>query len=99
MSKEYGINRRSVLNDLKYFHVCNGAFIPDIMHDVLEGVLQYEIKLLLHHMINDENYFYLHAFNSKLQSLELSSTEKKNKPTSILLKTLRSKGNFLKQNG
>lgn len=99
MSKEYGINRRSALNDLKYFHVCNGALIPDIMHNVLEGVLQYEVKLLLRHMINNENYFSLDVFNSKLQNLELSSTENKNKPTSISLKTMKSEGNSLKQNG
>ena len=57
MSKEYGINCRSALNGLKYFHVCNGVLIPDVMHDVLEGVLQYEAKLMLQCMINVENYF------------------------------------------
>ena len=44
-SKMYGINRNSILNQLKNFHECNGA---DIMHDILEGSLQYEVKLLLH---------------------------------------------------
>lgn len=97
-SKEFGINRRSALNDLKYFNVCNGALIPDVMHDVLEGVLQYEVKLMLHYMIN-ENYFSLDMFNSKLQNLELSTTESKNKPTSISPKNLKSEGNSLKQNG
>jgi len=99
MSKEYGINCRSALNDLKYFHVCNGSLIPDIMHDVLEGVLQYEVKLMLQHMINVENYFSLDVFNSKLQNLELSSAESKNKPTSISPKTISSEGNSLRQNG
>lgn len=36
-SKEYGVNRNSALNDLTYFHVCDGSLIPDIMHDILEG--------------------------------------------------------------
>ena len=99
MSKEYGINRRSVLNDLKYFHVCNGALIPDIMHDVLEGVLQYEAKLMLQHMINVEKYFSVDMFNSKLQNLELSSAVSKNRPTSISMKIINSEGNSLKQNG
>ena len=99
MSKEYGINRRSALNDLKYFHVCNGALIPDIMHDVLEGILQYEAKLMLQYMINVENFFSVNMFNSKLRNLELSSAESKNKPTSISVKTINSEGNSLKQNG
>lgn len=46
-SKEYSINRRSALDDLSTFHMCTGALLPDIMHDVLEGGLQYETKLSL----------------------------------------------------
>lgn len=49
----YGVNCRSVLMELAYFDVCSGALLPDIMHDLLEGVLQYEAKLLLNHMINE----------------------------------------------
>ena len=37
VSKEYGINRDSILNELSYFHVCNGALVPDIMHKSLTG--------------------------------------------------------------
>ena len=28
----------------RYFHVCEGGLIPDVMHDVLEGALVYEAK-------------------------------------------------------
>ena len=30
-----------------YFRVAEGAMIPDIMHDLLEGVLPLELKLIL----------------------------------------------------
>ena len=43
----YGVNRRALLNTLTYFSVASGALIPDIMHDVLEGVLPLEVKLML----------------------------------------------------
>ena len=99
MSKECGINRNSVLNDLKYFHVCNGSLIPDIMHDVLEGVLQYEVKLMLQHMINIESYFTLNTFNSKLENLELDAAESVSRPTSISAKNINSEGSSLKRNG
>lgn len=98
-SKEYGINRNSALNNLTYFHVCDGSLIPDIMHDLLEGVLQYEVKLMLQYMINLENYFTLETLNSKLQNLELSNAESKDRPTAISSKTINSDGNSLKQNG
>ena len=74
-SKECGVNRDSVLNELSYFHVCNGSLVPDIMHDVLEGALQYEVKLMLHHMIEVEGYFTLEGLNSRLENTELGYME------------------------
>ena len=47
LSKSFGINRLSILNDLKYFDVADGTLLPDVMHDILEGNLQFETKLLL----------------------------------------------------
>ena len=43
----YGVNRRALLNTLEFFSVASGALIPDIMHDVLEGALPLEVKLML----------------------------------------------------
>ena len=45
-SKESGINRRSALLRLQYLDLCSGMLIPDVMHDVLEGALQHELKLI-----------------------------------------------------
>ena len=42
----YGINRDPILNKLCYFDITSGALIPDVMHDILEGVLPKEIKLM-----------------------------------------------------
>jgi hypothetical protein len=42
---------RSALMELRYFDICSGALVPDVLHDVLEGGLQYEAKLLLQHCI------------------------------------------------
>jgi len=68
-SKENGINQDSILNELKYFHVCDGSRIPEIMHDVLEGVLQYEVKLMLYQMINVNHHFTLEVLNSRLENI------------------------------
>ena len=38
ISKSYGINRESLLCNLNYYHIIDGI-PPDIMHDILEGVL------------------------------------------------------------
>lgn len=83
----------------RYFHVCDGSLVPDIMHDVLEGVLEYEAKLLLNIFIKKEKYFTLAEFNSRLQCLDLGYMESKDRPTLIADSTLSSSSNKLKQEG
>ena len=41
-SSLYGVNRKTALNNLQYFNVASVALVPDIMHDVLEGILPLE---------------------------------------------------------
>ena len=36
--------------ELEYVDICSGG-LPDIMHDILEGALPYEAKLVLHHSL------------------------------------------------
>ena len=79
--------------------MCSGALIPDIMHDVLEGALQYEIKLMLRFMIRNEEFFTLNQFNSRLESVELGYMEIKDQATIITNQTLNSTSNSLKQSG
>ena len=55
-SKEYRINYRSGFLSLNYVDLCSGLLLPDVMHDVLEGALQHELKLLLQHCIFTQNY-------------------------------------------
>ena len=46
-STVYGINYRSPLDSLSNFEVAEGAMIPDIMRDILEGVLLLVMKNML----------------------------------------------------
>ena len=85
------------------------------MHDVLEGALQYEVKLMLKAMVQIDQYFSIGKFvatlcaktivdntddfNSWLINLELGYMEVKDKPTPISSTTLSSTGHSLKQAG
>ena len=60
-SKEYGINERSILNDVKYFSVI-GGLCHDVFHDLLEGAVLYEYRLLLDHIFATK-YLTLNQFN------------------------------------
>ena len=55
---------------MKYLNVCDNCLIPDVMHDLLEGALQYEVILLLQVMIQNKA-FTPEMFNKRLENVEL----------------------------
>uniref|UniRef100_A0A1X7VTQ9 Uncharacterized protein n=1 Tax=Amphimedon queenslandica TaxID=400682 RepID=A0A1X7VTQ9_AMPQE len=63
-STTYGLRCDSVLNKSMYFHVTNGL-VPDIMHDVLEGCLAYEIKEFIKYAHSNQ-YFQLNELNEMI---------------------------------
>ena len=50
-STTYGLYRDSLLNSSQYFHITDGL-CPDVMHNVLEGCEQFEVKELIMYLIN-----------------------------------------------
>ena len=48
----FGVKRTCPLNALQYFHSSDNYSV-DIMHDLLEGVVQYELKLLFQFLVRD----------------------------------------------
>ena len=92
----YGVMSNSVLNSSRYFHVVNGT-PPDIMHDILEGILQLHIRHLLKYLILQENLFSLDTLNERIQSFLYGPADTCNKPTTISNDTIISPGNCLKQ--
>lgn len=78
------------------FDVCEGGLVPDVMHDHLEGALQYEVKLMLQSFIQVETIF---QFGNLQYLLKLGYVEKKDRPTPITSTTLMSSGHSLKQLG
>lgn len=99
MSKKYGINAPSSLLKLRYFDLCSGALVPDVMHDVLEGVLEYEVKLLLRYCIEDRKYFSYKELQDWMEGFQLGYMEMPNRPTPITREILKKKDNSLNQNG
>lgn len=68
------------------------------MHDLLEGALQYEAKLLLWHCVG-EGFFSLSTLNDRIECVELDVGCESDRPVTITRKTLKSKDNLLKQKG
>ena len=97
-SREFGINRRSLLMDIQSFDICSGALVCDIMHDLFEGLLPYETKLMLSCFIEKE-YFTLSNLKCQILSLELTYGTESDKPNFIDRKCLYSQGSRLNQKG
>ena len=67
-STTYGINRRSVLEDVPGFSVAIG--LPhDIVHDLYEGVVPYELKCLLLHCV-EAHFFSLKQLNVRMNRFD-----------------------------
>lgn len=94
----YGLHRDSILNSSHYFHVCDGL-APDIMHDVLEGSLQYEVKELLKHLIISKKILTLEELNTSIESFPYVLSDKATKPSIIAPQVLASKDHSLRQKG
>ncbi|XP_038137605.1 uncharacterized protein LOC119781269 [Cyprinodon tularosa] len=77
-----GLKRNSTLNSLQFFHVSQN-FSLDIMHDILEGVGQDEIKLLLEYM--SENFLSKPDLLSRIYAFDYGYLERKNRPTRVNL--------------
>lgn len=69
------------------------------MHDVLEGILQYEAKELLKHAILNEKFISLDELNDLILQFDFGYSNDKNKPSAINSRTLHALHNSLKQSG
>ena len=95
-SKELWINHRSILFELKHFDV--DILVTDVMHDLLEGTLQYEAKLILQHVLQQKFLSYS-MFAKLLEALELGYMETDNRPSEIPSSTMNSTDRSLGQKG
>ncbi|XP_065651067.1 uncharacterized protein LOC136079268 [Hydra vulgaris] len=94
-SKECGIKRPSTLKNLNYYYpACNDS--ADIMHDLLEGVILFEVKLFLRHIIYDLKLINLHGLNCCINTMDYGLVSKL-KPSFISESHLKSHNSLLGQ--
>jgi len=74
-----GLKGPSIWNELSNFHVTSN-FSVDIMHDVLEGVCNYDLSFILLTFINDFKYFSLEILNNRIQYFSYGQNDIQNRP-------------------
>jgi len=78
-STTYGINNASILQQLDNFDIT--ISLPfDIMHTKFEGVSVVHLNLLLHHLIDTQNWITPIQLNSIIQTHAYGYTESDTKP-------------------
>ncbi|KAF2902500.1 hypothetical protein ILUMI_03687, partial [Ignelater luminosus] len=84
-----GIKSPCVWNNFNAFHVTTNLAV-DIMHDIFEGVGNFDIRLMLNQFINVDKVFTLSTSNSRIKYFKYGC-EVKNKPPLISGEDLRNK--------
>lgn len=82
-SNSFGVQSLCEFNNLKYYNFLDSP-TADIMHDLLEGVVPYEIKLVLKKLIS-LGCFSLETINHRIAAFDFGYLESKNRPTQIKL--------------
>ncbi|KAB0804367.1 hypothetical protein PPYR_01337 [Photinus pyralis] len=79
--KQFGINAilEPIVNDIKVLETQ-----VDPMHDILEGIAPYEIKIFLKLLV-DKKLATIRDINSRLQAFPFGKTDRNNKPSPIIL--------------
>lgn len=95
-SVSYRVVRRSILLDVNSYYMFEGGLPHDIMHDLYEGVVQYEIKLLLNYFV-DKNLLTIQEFNKRLINFDYGYSEVADKPTPITRANFKSGDKKLQQ--
>ncbi len=90
-----GLKRDSVLNSLSLYHVTDNVAV-DIMHDILEGVGAYELKLVIKSLI-EQKHMSLDQLNFRLTSFDHGFCDAGNKPSIISKNDLKNIDSPLRQ--
>ena len=79
----HGVKRECILNEIPNFHVTRN-FSLDIMHTVLEGIVQVELSCVLYNLCSIKHYFTYDVLSARIVSFwSAIDVEKCNKPPEL----------------
>lgn len=87
--KQTGIKENCAFNVLPNFHVTDNLVL-DMMHDVFEGIANYEVCQILQSLI-DDGFISIIALNSRLRLFPYGETEIKNRPPVLTLQRIKTR--------
>lgn len=86
-----GIKHNSVLNDLQHFHVSNPGLPSCIAHDLFEGIVQYDLQLIIKYIIKNNAITEI-FLNVKLNSIKNDHNNNHSTVPHINIKNIKTGG-------
>lgn len=87
--KHSGISEECIFHvNFSDFHVTENVSV-DVMHDIFEGICQYDMSKVLHHLIFVDKVFSLEQLNQRIMSFQFNRWD--NRPPQITESQLKSK--------
>lgn len=77
-----GVKQSCLLNSLQYFNTCQN-FSVDTMHNILEAVAQFEMRLIILHVI--DQYTTSKKIYRRIKTFNYGYMEQNNKPPTLKL--------------
>ena len=75
-----GVKGPSCLNNARFFH-CVENYVFDCDHDLAEGIIAIEIRLVLRHFVCVEEYFTVQELNRRIRAFNYGTEDAKNNPS------------------
>lgn len=79
-----GVKKNWPFNELSDFHVCMPGLPPCLGHDLLEGIVDYDMALMINHLVKELKWFtYCHLSIVIQSKFKYSVHDIKNKPSRV----------------
>ena len=78
-----GIKFNSAFNGLKYYHVCAPGLPPCLGHDIFEGIGDYDVAMILKHLINVKGWFTYAELNQRIIMFDYLGADAASKPSQV----------------
>lgn len=79
----HGVKSDCVFHCLKSFHIYESGLPPCLAHDCFEGVVSYDVALILKHFIKVEKYFTIAYINRRICQFKYLGSDRQNKPAEV----------------
>lgn len=78
-----GVKFDSIFNSLRTFHVCNPGLPPCIAHDIFEGIIVYDLPLMLRYFVRQKKQLCISSLNKRIQCFKYLGSDLLAKPPAL----------------